>query len=91
VPRSKGRARRRLPRWTVTPGAVPPLLVVGRLGNTLMITFIAQAGRTYRLLTSPDFAAWTSIATNAPLAPGLVQFTTPIGNVPKSFYRVVTH
>jgi hypothetical protein len=75
---------------TITPGAVAPLLVVGRLGDTLTITFTAEGGRTYRLLSTSDSAGWTSIATNAPLAPGLVQFTEPISNVGRFFYRVAT-
>jgi hypothetical protein len=75
---------------TITPGAVAPLLIVGSLGDTLTITFTGEAGRRYRLLSSSDFVGWTSIATNTPLAPGLVQFTAPISNVGGVFYQVVT-
>lgn len=75
---------------TVTPGAAPPLLVAGLAGANLTITFNAEAGRTYRLLWSANFAAWTPVATNSTVTAGQVQFVRPTGVAPFSFYRVVT-
>jgi hypothetical protein len=74
---------------TVTPGAVPPLLTVATLANNLAITFSAEAGRTYRLLSSTNFMTWSSVDTNKTFLAGLVQFVRPI-NQPRVFYRVVT-
>ena len=74
----------------VPPGAVPPVIVVGHVDSVLTLTFTAEAGRTYRLLNSSNFIDWSAVATNSPLAPGVVQFVTPISSVPTAFFRVVT-
>jgi len=75
---------------TVTPGAVPPQLTVGRLANNLTITFSAQAGRTYRLLSSTNLTVWSAVDTNSAVLAGPVQFVQPITALPRSFYRVIT-
>jgi hypothetical protein len=74
----------------VTPGATPPLLTVQRLGTNLAITFGAQAGRTYRLLSSSDLSAWSPVATNSASTTGPLQFVRPTTVALRSFYRVVT-
>jgi hypothetical protein len=75
---------------TVTPGAIPPNLAVARLANNLTITFTAESGRTYRLLSSTNLTAWTSVDTNAVVLGGTIQFVRPITVLPKTFYRIVT-
>jgi hypothetical protein len=75
---------------TVTAGAIPPLLVSARFGQSLTMTFNAQAGRTYRLLSSMNLTNWSSIATNSALSAGALQFVQPITAGPPVFYRVVT-
>jgi hypothetical protein len=75
---------------TVTPGAVPPLLEPGRFGQSLTITFSAEAGRTYRLLSSTNLTAWLPVATNAAIIAGPLQFVQPINAGPPKFYRVIT-
>jgi hypothetical protein len=75
---------------TITPGAIPPLLVPARFGQNFTITFAAQAGRTYRLLSSTNLTAWFPGATNTPLSAGPLQFIQPINLGPPAFYRVVT-
>ena len=74
---------------TVTPGPVPPLLVPARFGQSLTITFNAEAGRTYRLLSSTNSNSWRSLSTNSALSAGPLQFIQPI-MVSNNFYRVVT-
>jgi hypothetical protein len=59
------------------------------VANNLAITFGAEAGRTYRLLSSTNFMIWSSVDTNKTFLAGLVQFVQPI-NQPRAFYRVVT-
>jgi len=73
----------------VTPGPVPPLLVPARFGQSLTITFNAEAGRTYRLLSSTNSNSWRSLSTNSALSAGPLQFIQPI-MVSNNFYRVVT-
>lgn len=75
---------------TVTPGATPPVLVIGRFGQNVTITFSAQAGRSYRLLESTNLVAWISLSTNSAVAAGPLQFVQPIGPIPVSSFRVVT-
>jgi hypothetical protein len=75
---------------TVTPGAIPPNLAVGRLANNLTITFTAEAGRTYRLLSSTNLTVWAPVDTNAVVLGGPIQFVQPITALPKALYRVVT-
>jgi hypothetical protein len=75
---------------SLTPGAVPPLLVPGRFGQSLTITFTGEAGRTYRLFSSTDLSGWLPIATNTPISAGTLQFVQPITTGPRVFYRVVT-
>jgi len=75
---------------TVTPGAVPPELALGHFGNTLTITFNAEAGRQYRLLSSTDFSTWSPVATNSALLAGPIQFVESVTAAPRLFYRVVT-
>jgi hypothetical protein len=75
---------------TVTPGAIPPHLALGRLANNLTITFTAEAGRTYRLLSSTNLTVWAPVDTNAVVLGGPIQFVRPITALPKAFYRVVT-
>ena len=75
---------------TVTDGAIPPNVVPARFGQSLSLTFSAQAGRTYRLLSSGNFTKWSSIATNAALSAGPVQFVEPIATGQTIYYRVVT-
>lgn len=75
---------------TVTPGALPPQLALGRLANNLTITFSAEAGRTYRLLSSTNLAVWSAVDTNSVVLAGPVQFVQPITSSPRSFYRVIT-
>jgi hypothetical protein len=75
---------------TVTPGAIPPNLAVGRLANNLTITFTAEAERTYRLLSSTNLTVWAPVDTNAVVLGGPVQFVQPITALPRTFYRVVT-
>jgi len=77
-------------RLTVTSGAIPPFLVPARFGQTLTLTFNAQAGRTYRLLSSTNFTNWSAIATNTPLSAGAVQFVEPIVAGAPAYFRVVT-
>jgi hypothetical protein len=74
----------------VTPGAIPPDLEVGRLANNLTITFAAEGGRTYRLLSSTNLTAWAPVATNSAVLAGPLQFVRPITALPNVFYRVVT-
>jgi hypothetical protein len=75
---------------TVTPGAVPPALVVQRFGQNITITFNAQGGRTYRLLGSTNLISWDSRATNSVVSSGPLQFVQPIRPIPGDFFRVVT-
>ena len=75
---------------TVTPGATPPVLVVGQFGQNVTITFTAQAGRSYRLLESTNLVMWISLGTNSAVAAGPLQFVQPIGPIPVAFFRVVT-
>jgi hypothetical protein len=75
---------------TVTPGAVPPQLVLGRFGNSLTITFDAEANRQYRLLSSTDLITWGPVNTNSAILSGPLQFVEPLTIAPKVFYRVVT-
>ena len=75
---------------TVTPGAIPPHLALGRLANNLTITFTAESGRTYRLLSSTNLTVWAPVDTNAVVLGGPIQFVRPITALPKAFYRVVT-
>jgi hypothetical protein len=75
---------------TVTPGATPPVLVVGRFGQNVTITFSAQAGRSYRLLESTNVVGWISLATNSAVVAGPLQFVQPIGPIPVAFFKVVT-
>jgi hypothetical protein len=75
---------------TVTPGAIPPNLEVGRLANNLTITFTAEGGRAYRLLSSTNLTAWAPVATNSAVLAGPLQFVRPITASPNVFYRVVT-
>jgi hypothetical protein len=75
---------------TVTPGAVPPLLVINRSGSDIIITFSAEAGRNYRLLSSLDLHVWSPIATNSTVTAGSLQFVLPIMVTPQTFFRVVT-
>ena len=72
----------------VVPAA--PRLRLGPLEAKVTITFNAEAGRTYRLLWSPNLAGWTSIATTSTAASGSLQFVVPMRIAPSSFYRVVT-
>jgi hypothetical protein len=74
---------------TVTPGAIPPRLVTARFGQSLSITFNAEAGRTYRLLSSTNLSTWLPISTNAAFSSGPVQFIQPVTSS-FNFYRVVT-
>jgi hypothetical protein len=74
---------------TVTPGALPPLLVPARFGQSLTITFNAEAGRTYRLLSLTNSITWRSLSTNSALSAGPLQFIQPTTGS-NNFYRVVT-
>ncbi len=74
---------------TVVPGARPPLLVVGRVGNEVAVAFDAEVGRTYRVLSSTNLTAWWPIATNEILSAGPLQILSPIAE-PSMFFRVVT-
>lgn len=74
---------------TVTPGATPPTLIATRLGNTLTIDFTAEAGRSYRLLSSTNLTSWLSIATNTAVLSGRLEFTQQI-NSTGEFFKVVT-
>jgi hypothetical protein len=74
----------------VTPGAVPPRLAVGRAPGNIVITFDAEAGRTYRLLYSTNFANWSAVATNSTSTAGPLQFTRSALPAPQGFFRVVT-
>lgn len=67
-----------------------PFLVPARVGQSLTLTFNAQAGRPYRLLSSTKFTNWSSIATNTALSAGPLQFVEPIVAGPPVYYRVVT-
>jgi Immunoglobulin domain len=75
---------------TITPGAVPPTLQLGKVGGNLTITFNGEAGRAYRLLVSSNLLSWSSVATNATVSSGPVQFVRPLTAAPGGFYRVVT-
>ena len=73
---------------TVTPGAVPPILIATRLGNTLTIDFFCGSG-TYTLLSSSHLSLWLPIATNTAVLSGRLEFIRPISSV-EEFFKVVT-
>ncbi len=60
------------------------------MADNLTITFAAEVGRSYRLLSSPDLATWAPVATNAAVAAGPLQFVRPLTFAPNVFHRVVT-
>jgi hypothetical protein len=67
-----------------------PILEPANLGQSLTLAFNAQAGRTYRVLSSTNFMNWSSIATNTALSAGPLQFVEPIVAGPPVYFRVVT-
>jgi hypothetical protein len=53
-------------------------LFIRRVDSTVTISFLAQAGQTYELETSPDLGAWTSLEIISPPATsGMVSRTIP--------------
>lgn len=79
-----------LAQLTITPAATAPRLAVNRYANNITLTFSAEGGRTYRLLSSTDLAVWTPVATNVVVIAGPMQFIQPITPAPVVFFRVAT-
>lgn len=75
---------------TLSPGATPVWLAIARYGSTVTVTFEAQAGRTYRLFSSPNFRDWSLAGATTVVGPGTIQFTKPNQTNAALFYRVVT-
>jgi hypothetical protein len=75
---------------TVLPGPIPPQLIPNRVGNSLTITFNAEGGRQYRLLSATNLNVWSPVATNTAVLAGPLQFVQPITTAPEVQYRVVT-
>jgi hypothetical protein len=75
---------------SVTPGAGPPNVYVGRLANNLTITFSADAGQSYRLSSSTNLFDWSPVNTNTTVLAGTVQFVLPLTSAPRLFFRVQT-
>ena len=71
-------------------GATPPLLTVARPATEFIITWDAEAGRTYRVLASSDLKVWTPVGTNSTVAAGPAQWVGPIATDRGHFYRVVS-
>jgi hypothetical protein len=73
----------------VSSGATPPHLTSGLSGPNLTVTFDAQPGQSYRLLSSSNLTLWTAVATNSTPIAGPIQFVSPVAATGLSFYRVV--
>ena len=72
------------------PGAIPPLLTVARSATEFIITWDAEAGRTYRVLASSDRNVWAPVATNSTVTAGPAQWAGLIATGRCHFYRVVS-
>jgi hypothetical protein len=69
---------------------LPPALTISVSGSTVTISFNAQGGLNYELLSSTDLRTWVSIATNSIPSSGILSFVQAFSPGPSTFYRVVT-
>jgi len=80
--------------WTVQTSPVAPHIESAtRIGNTVTLTFIAQAGQTYSLLGSDTLspANWEKIAdVSAQVTTGLVPVADSNATGVTRFYKLVT-
>jgi hypothetical protein len=58
-------------------------------GAAVRGVFAGEAGQTYRLLASPDLAAWTPHSTNTTASSGLFEFLETAPLPPRYFFQVV--
>lgn len=70
--------------------APPPPLLSITMNGSVSISFTAQGGSIYRLLSSTDFVTWTSVATNSTLTNGPLTFGQGQPTSRSIFYRVVS-
>lgn len=75
---------------TVRPGAARPLIDIAWVGSSITLTFEAQAGRTYRLLSSTNLVDWSLIGATSVVGAGPLQFVEPIMTNRPTFYRIIT-
>ena len=71
---------------------LPPqisLLTVPGLTNQVQIQVLGQPNRTYVVQTTPDFARWTPVVTNATTNGSFFWFDTSVATTPQLFYRAV--
>jgi hypothetical protein len=67
----------------------PISLTIARSGSNVAISFYAQGGITYELLTSADLRNWISVATNSIPNSGPLSFVQAYSPGANTFYRVV--
>lgn len=68
----------------------PPVLTISRSASNVMLSFNAQGGVSYELLSSTNLRTWVSVATNSIPTSGPLSFVQGFSPGGDRFYRVVT-
>lgn len=69
---------------------IPNRLTIRPSGTNLSLSFTAEQGRTYRLLSSTNLVDWSSVATNSALSAGTLNFNQPARANSRLFFRLLS-